>query len=297
MRTTKRFTPAVLDRFRAQGRGEGTFGDFSAWHQVTRGDPASSGRSRLLRWRGRLTNLLSNQEMDGMLFCSMLPGLLDVREQVRLALEHDSHPLRAYTLIGTAGSYPGTQALAKALGIKHPVVNGEGRSAPWVMSTDLVLTLSKPGGGIELLAVSIKPKLEGLAKRSLDLLRLEQEYWQARGVPWLLITREVFEKQVGLSLRRKVAWGLGPTALEAHRNFAAQLVRDLPFASETEIVHALSRHVGNADVAQRALWQAIWRGHLPIDLRRCWRPGPMKVISEVEFWNLNPVASRRSAWN
>jgi hypothetical protein len=52
------------------------------------------------------------------------------------------------------------------------------------------------------------------------------------------------------------------------------------------------------EAAQRALWQAVWTGALPVDLRRGWRPHvPFRVISHAAFWDLNPIAARRSAWN
>ena len=63
MRTTKRFTPAVLDRFKREGRGTGIFQDYIPWHKVSRGDPASSGRSHLVIWRSRLRELLSDGEL------------------------------------------------------------------------------------------------------------------------------------------------------------------------------------------------------------------------------------------
>lgn len=77
MRTTKRFTPKVLARFKRQGRGSGTHDNYLPWHRVSRGDPASSGRSHLLMWRERLRELLSDGEHVEQLFASQLNNLED----------------------------------------------------------------------------------------------------------------------------------------------------------------------------------------------------------------------------
>src|SRR5687768_17430801 len=96
MRTTKRFTPKVIARFDRQARGQGTYESYAPWHQVTRGDPASSGRSHLLNWRGRLRHYLSDGELGAHLFASMLPDLDDCLEQYPLTTEDAPHALAAY---------------------------------------------------------------------------------------------------------------------------------------------------------------------------------------------------------
>lgn len=77
MRKGLRFTPARLEKWRDAGRGTGTGADYQPWHQVTRSDPGSRGRSHLINWRfGRLHHLLSDQEMVAFAFASMLPNLV-----------------------------------------------------------------------------------------------------------------------------------------------------------------------------------------------------------------------------
>lgn len=68
MRTTKRFTPHVLDRFRKLGRGTGTYQNYIPWQRVGRSDPSSMGRSHLQMWNGRQRELLSDQEWVGVFF-------------------------------------------------------------------------------------------------------------------------------------------------------------------------------------------------------------------------------------
>lgn len=96
MRTTKRFTPKVLARFAREGRGTGIYEEYIPWHRVSRGDPASRGRSHLLEWKDRLRELLSDGELGAQLFAVMLPDLDDSLEQYRLEQEPSQHPLAAY---------------------------------------------------------------------------------------------------------------------------------------------------------------------------------------------------------
>ena len=84
MRTTKRFSPTVIARFLRQGRGEGIYEEYIPWHRVSRGDPASAGRSHLLMWRHRLRELLSDGELGEQLFATMLQNLDDSLEQFKL---------------------------------------------------------------------------------------------------------------------------------------------------------------------------------------------------------------------
>ena len=81
MRTEKRFTPKVLERFQREGRGTGTYTDYVPWHRVSRGDPSSKGRSHLIVWMDRQRELLSDHEWGGLNFAGLVPGLIDLAEQ------------------------------------------------------------------------------------------------------------------------------------------------------------------------------------------------------------------------
>lgn len=298
MKTIKRFTPDLLDRFQEQGRGEGTYKLYVPWHQVSRSDPASYGRSNQMTWGGRQRNLLSDDEFVACLFALLTPDLDDMREQFPLSLESGSHELGAYNIqLGSPG-HPGTLEIARKLGHRHPRVNGNGRSAPWVITTDLLLTLVDQTAGRRLLAVSCKPTAN-LSDRSKALLSIEREYWAARDVEWLLITPGEYDQAVELTLRNSFHWGLGEPVSDEARATAVQLARShegLPFSIVlNRIEDALGR---TEDYAQRAFWQSIWKRELPIDLRRGWRPHlPNELLTPLDFLALNPVACRRSAWN
>lgn len=297
MRTTKRFTPKVIARFIRQGRGEGTYDQYIPWHRVSRGDPASSGRSHLLMWRRRLRELLSDGELGEQLFATMLKDLDDSLEQYKLSPEDAAHPLAGYGERDPDTLFPGTERLAKQLAIKHPILHGSNETALWKPTTDLVLVLKPPQRSRRALALAFKPRGWNKSKRTRQLLSLEREFWLCRDVEWLLITPDLYDPRVVLTLRRIACWALGVEAPVEIRRIAAEVAQRNPSHSVTLLLEEIHALVGTLELAQRALWQAVWYGELPIDLRRGWRPHvPLMHISPDEFASLNPIAARRSSW-
>ena len=298
MRKTKRFTPAVLERFERQERSEGIYEDYLAWHQVTRGDPSSRGRSHILKWRGRLRDFLSDGEMRAHLFGTMLPNLDDSLENFKLTVGYSVHLLARY------GSYPdpyqlfpGTEAISKQLEIRHPELHGTNERCLWNSSTDLVLIFKDALGTRSMLAIAFKPNDWSTNKRTIELLRLEREFWIKRNVPWLLITPQLYDDAVAKALCRTACWALAEEVSQDRRQLACQIANRYPFGTVTELLYAICAYTQSMEIAQRALWQAIWKGELPIDLRRGWRPHvPLKHLSHDAFMQLNPIASRRSSW-
>jgi TnsA endonuclease N terminal len=297
-RKSKRFTPARLRRFEEEGRGVGTYSQYIPWHQVRRGDPASRGRSHLWEYRGRLRHLLSDGELGVNLCSTCLPDYEDSLEQLPLSLEASEHPLARYREGPDSTLYSGTLEVARQLAIRHPKVHGDGETDWWRLTTDLVLIQRSQTDGWTMTAVSFKYPADLKRARASDLLRLEQHYWQRRGVRWLLVTPEELSREVALTLRRLAPWALGtpvdPSCLEA----AVAVARANRLESVTALLKRLQAIVGDFDRAQRALWQAVWKGALPIDLRRGWRPSePLSIVSDAEFRSFNPIWSRRSAWS
>lgn len=298
MRTTKRFTPRVLARFRRTGRGLGIYQNYIPWHRVGRSDPASCGRSHLQQWHDRQRELLSDGEWNELFFAVMLANLVDIREQFPLATESAMHELASYLIGHPTGEYPGTLELASHLGIKHPIVTGPGESAVWVMTTDLLLALKRADGSVELLAIAFKPASYTESKRTVALLRLEGEYWSARNVLWLLITPRQYDSRVALTLQRSMAWALDTPVTEADQSLAVAVLARHHGCSLTFLIDRLEPLFDSKDHAQRAFWQAVWSGRIPMDLRRGWRPHrPIDLVTPDEFWSFNPITSRRTAWN
>lgn len=280
------------------GRGTGTYQEYIPWHRVGRGDPSSMGRSHLMMWRERQRELLSDGEWVGLLFSTMIGNLADVREQHKLVPEGGLHELALYDVHFGGKEYPGTRAIAKQLGFKHPRVNGDGISDDWKMTTDQVLVLRHPSGQLELLAVAYKPNDSKLTKRNRQLLAIEKAYWDARGVTWILITPELFAESVGLTLRRKAPWGLGTAVSTSDIAVAVHAVDQTLGHTFTYTLDSITTVLGDKDLAQRAFWQAVWTGAIPMNLRTGWRPHlPIELLIPDEFVALNPVLSRRTSWN
>ncbi len=297
MRTTKRFTPSLLERFFRLGRGQGIFGDYIPWHRVSRSDPSSCGRSHLLQGKDRQHELLSDHEWVVIMFVFMLLNQIDVREQFPLSREEAKHELGAYRVDIGEKYFPGTLALAAKLRFKHPKTTDGEDSADWVMTTDLLIALRNSDGTIELVAVAIKTIDEMANKRKRELLAIERAYWVARGVTWLLITPALYDEKVGLNLRMQMPWTLGERTSEQDRLIAADVVRRFPGRSLTFILHQLEAALGEIDLAQRAFWQAVYSGQIPMSLKRGWRPHqPVVLLQQTDFVAQNPIASRSSSW-
>jgi hypothetical protein len=299
MRKGQRFTPARLERWRLNERGIGTGSGYQPWHQVTRDDPGSRGRSHLIPWRfGRLHHLLSDQELVAFGFASMLAGLHDLREQFPLSIDEHPAEIRAYQT-GASSWCPGTLEIAADLGIKHPVARGAGESCPWVMSTDLVVTRTTARTTLALLAISVKLGEDLKRDRTRELLRIEREYWERQGQPWLLITPELHDPFVATAIRFGLPWALQPHdhGVEQALDWAA-VVAELDGLSMRHALGIIGAALGvDLSNAQAALWRAVWRGDLPMNLARPIRPDqPLEFLSREAFWQQNPIASGRSAW-
>jgi hypothetical protein len=298
VRTTKRYTAELLDRFRREHRGIGIFENYIPWHRVGRGDPASRGRSHLIPWRERQREVLSDLEWVVLVFVTLMGDYVaDIREQFPLALNERHHELGDYDIDAQVLGLPGTLALARAMQIKHPRVRGTGLWSHWIMTTDLLVTLRDKQGRLSLLALSCKYDEDARSHRARQLLSIEREYWLAREARWLLITPSLFEEAVALTLRRVTCWAFEESCSAAHRRLAAEVTFQCPGRSLTFVLQRLQNALGSMELAQCAFYQAVWSGEIPLDLRRTWRNHvPPTLLSREAFLALNPVASRRTAW-
>jgi hypothetical protein len=299
MRKGKRFTPARLSAWEERGRGTGFGSHYLPWHQVTRGDPGSRGRSHLINWRlGRLHHLLSDHELLIMGFSAMEPGLVDIREQFPLSLS--PHPQELSLVKGEEFGriVPGTLELADTIGVRHPRLGAVKNKDWWVMSTDLLLTISQ-GSSTQLVAISIKYDNELASVRTRELLQLEREYWRRQGVPWLLITPSTYSLEVGLTVRHALPWALVP---DVFPSLVLQRVAELGAKLHGGTFDRALLSISTAfnctrSDAQFLLWGAVWAGVLPVDLSMRMDPNAIvRVIPSSDFWSMNPIASRRSAW-
>lgn len=230
-------------------------------------------------------------------FAAMLQGVDDCLEQYLLPTDFAPHPLAAYGERSSVEVFPGTVKLCEELGIEHPKLRGVTPQVLWRPTTDLVLVLRSESEARSMLALSFKPTDWETNKRTVELLGLDRKFWLSHGVPWLLITPDLSDPRAVQTLRRTAPWALGPEVCRERLLVATQIGKKLQGHSLTTVLKAIESELGSLDEAQCALWQAVWKGIYCVDLRRGWRPHlPLNALSSEEFRNLNPVASRRSAW-
>lgn len=298
MRKGQRFTPARLRRWLENGRGSGVGTDYQPWHQVTRDDPASRGRSHLLNWRlGRLHHLLSDQELVAFGFATMLPNVVDIREQYPLFNDEHEAELAGYQISHMGKIAEGTCTIAESLGFKHPIVRKAEDSLPWVMSTDMLLTLLAPNGQPELLAISVKHDDELTKERTCELLKIEREYWRRQDVFWLLLTPSLYEAAIANSIRTGMLWVIGHQSPTIEiLNFCRTIAGELHGRTLTGALRFVCDRLRvNISQAQEIFWHAVWAGIFPVNLcRRSWASSPIELIEVEQFLRQNPVASRRT---
>jgi len=228
----------------------------------------------------------------------MLPNVIDIVEQFPLSFNEAAHELGQYSMSHYKKSCDGTSKIAADLGIKHPVLrNGEDVEA-WTPTTDLLIVFSIDGA-CSLLAVADKPTLDIEKQRTKQLLNLEREYWLRRGAEWLLLTPNDYDRRVGLSLSRTAPWVfLKFRATLPQQRACVKIVEALEGESLTRVLSELEQGLKIPMLhAQCVLWQSVWSGITPLDLRCGHRPSePVHLLPTDEFIALNPLSSRRSAW-
>lgn len=164
-RPRKRRTVEDYEKLLADGFGIGEKESYRPWIRIP--DFASYGVSAAIPGITvkRIHEVLSGIETRAFLIAEFNKSVIDIREQFPLfPVDH---------LI----------ALAARAGIIYPRVSG----APYVLTTDLLLTIEKEGE-ISYLAIAVKPT-EALRKKSvLDNLELERLWWTSLGVEWVLAT-------------------------------------------------------------------------------------------------------------
>ncbi len=89
--------------------------------------------------------------------------------------------------------------IADELGIKYPV-NSKSKT-PYVLTTDFMLTV-KQGAKLIQIGRTVKLAKELEKKRVLELLQIEQKYWERKSVNWAVIT----EQEISKTLADNIKW-------------------------------------------------------------------------------------------
>lgn len=179
MRRRYQFDERKVQRYLAEGRGQGFGADYKPWLTVY--DVPSLGRMHrtLGLTTGRVHHLLSDGEWRYFGICDWADEIVDILEQYPL------DRLRTYQI-------------ASRLGIRPPVTTD---GTPYVMTTDLVLIVAN-GGSRYRLARSIKRKEDLADRRTLEKLEIERRYWKERDVDWRLETGACVDRAVFENIER-----------------------------------------------------------------------------------------------
>ncbi|WP_374354448.1 TnsA endonuclease N-terminal domain-containing protein [Chitinimonas sp.] len=300
MRKGKRFNPAWIRKAIADGRGTGTRESYTPWHQIRRADPGSRGRSHLIQWKfARNHHLLSDQELVPFAFATMLPNVVDAREQFPLSRDEHRPEAAGYHVSLLNRVAPGTRSIASDLEIRHPIVRALGDKENWVLSTDLLLTLMSPAQLPTLLAISVKSSEDAKERRKRELLLIEKTYWEEQGGEWLLFVPSDHCQAIRRTIIQALPWAIAwPPQPEARLEESAALAPSLERLTLQGALTLIIDHLGvSLAEAQQVFWQSVWAGRIPLCLDRFnFHQDPIHLFDQPSFWAQNPIFSRRSSW-
>jgi len=253
------------------GQGEGTV--YRPFFQVR--DVPSKGRSAKVEGlkTGRVHHYLSDIEYHHHILAEYSTNVVDIREQ--------------YALL----PWEETQAIARNLEIPHPIYPCT--KTPIVMTSDLVLTLQNK----ELAVISVKCAVDvegtdGTQERTLEKLRIEQEYWKRRGILWVLSTEKnisiVRAKNLALLRTAMVSRELDSEMQHFHA-FVDIFQREWgPHRSLDSILTKTGEALRlSRDAAFCIFGRAVWLHRLPVDLE----------ISIDHFTPVNLIGREAGDWH
>lgn len=163
----REFTGAALEQRIEQGRGQHEGAQYRPWFYVWE-VPSRGTCSQPIGWRhGRTHHLLSGFEKQYFYLLEWSRDVLEIREQFPLFKLSD------------------TLDVARALGARHPMVNGE----PVLMTTDFMITVRSGGERVDV-ARTVKRAVDLKQDRVIEKLEIERCYYEERGIDWALVTEE-----------------------------------------------------------------------------------------------------------
>ncbi|MGK7930192.1 MAG: TnsA endonuclease N-terminal domain-containing protein, partial [Microcystaceae cyanobacterium] len=172
-RTKREWTQAKFERYKKEGRGQGTGKDYVPWIKIQ--DFPSNGRShRIPGWKtGRIHHLLSDQEKRTFYLFEWSDIVVDIREQ---------YPLADLDL---------ALKIADEMNFKYP--EDSQHHIPYILTTDFMLTIEQEGKLVQV-ARTVKSTKDLEKKTTVAKLELERRYYQALGIDWGIITEKGISK-------------------------------------------------------------------------------------------------------
>lgn len=180
MRT--KWTPELIKKRIAEGRGQGEGQDYIPWLLIQ--DFPSRGRvHRIFGWKtGRIHHLLSDLERNVFFHFQWPHSVKDLREQYPLPLEE-------------------TIEIAKEIGVRHPT--DPSTRYPVVMSTDLLLTIEQ-GVKFTFHPRTVKYLKDLQNSRTREKLEIERRCWAA--APRNSKLKIVTEQQISEPFIKNILW-------------------------------------------------------------------------------------------
>ena len=177
----------------SKGVGSGQLQDYQPWLRVQ--DVKSHGNRSLIFGLKTLRNhhVMSSIESDFFYQAEFNDSVIDIREQF---------PLLPLNL---------TEQIAGHIGVKHPLVRGvKGPPVLYVMTTDFLLTVKDPTGGIKYKAFAVKPDCIPTLRMA-EKLEIERLFWAMHDIE--------FKVYVGSELNRirskNIAWVTSAIRIDA----------------------------------------------------------------------------------
>ena len=295
MRKSRKFTPSLIKNWEEKvNRGQGIHSNYIPWHQASRSDPGSRGRSHLefCPRSMRHKHFLSDGEYVIYGFALMIKNAIDIREQYKLEIKPHENALSRYSIKSSKFISIGTIGICNQLGIKHPVVQKNDIKEYWRFSTDILITIKYPDRDYKLLAVSVKESPELENPRKCSLLNVEKIYWETEGADWILVTEKSYCKEVGSTVIRCLPWVVHPTQIDQKTKLKcaslAKLINKKTLKNAILIIEAELKVT--KEIATLIFWQTIWSGLLPIDLSISrYISDTIDVIPIEDFLQQNPL--------
>lgn len=245
------FDEARVQRFIAEGRGQGFGADFRPWLQIQ--DVPSSGRSHRpfgIKSR-RVHHLLSDGEWKCFLKFESSPTVGEIQEQFPLdRLE--------------------TFRIAHRLGLKHPrTLDG----TPYVMTLDFLVTEAGPKGSRRV-PYTFKYDPETLTPREQELMTITREFCSLQGMELQLLDQRFFDEPFNINYDSVRAYhDISQLVFYEQTNVAGlmqALLAEVAARSDDTLLRACRYFAGAFETTPLVVYQVamhlVSRGSLRVDL-------------------------------
>lgn len=176
------WTKEKLNRYLNEGRGQGVGKDYLPWNYTY--NYSSKGRATRLYGlkTGRIHHLHSDNQYRAFLLFEFSSNVNDIRESFPL-LDVD-------------------EVIDDKENLRFDKFMDKETEEPYVLITNLLLTVKDANGKEENIARTIKNTTELKRKITFEKLEIERRYWQYKGIDWKVIT----EKQLPRQLAKNIEW-------------------------------------------------------------------------------------------